>query len=197
MRWHHDALRDARRRHRDRDPVPVASVCDAVPLRTPRARLTFVIEALVPAFGGCAPRGSLRPMKNVATSLPLFESSKRRLLKTLHVRRFEAGHWIGAPQRFEDGELGDREAVRARFGGGRYEVARATGARSSGVRGSWSTVRPVRSAARPQRRPSREAMGRSASRRRRGSGKHSCSGCWMRGSTSWTWLSARASRRRS
>jgi hypothetical protein len=71
-------------------------------------------------------------MKNVATSLPLFESSKRRVLKTLHVRRFEAGRWIGAPQRFEDGELGDREAVRARFGGGRYEVIARDGCKIVG-----------------------------------------------------------------
>jgi hypothetical protein len=71
-------------------------------------------------------------MKNVATSLPLFESSKRRLLKTLHVRRFEAGQWIGAPHRFEDGELGDREAVRARFGGGRYEVIARDGCKIVG-----------------------------------------------------------------
>jgi hypothetical protein len=71
-------------------------------------------------------------MSNVATSLPLFESSKRRLLKTLHVRRFEAGQWVGAPQRFEDGELGDREAVRARFGGGRYEVIARDGCKIVG-----------------------------------------------------------------
>jgi hypothetical protein len=44
------------------------------------------------------------------------------VLKTLHVRRFEGGQWVGAPQPFEDADLGDREAVRARFGGGRYEV---------------------------------------------------------------------------
>jgi hypothetical protein len=71
-------------------------------------------------------------MKNVATSLPLFESSKRRVLKTLHVRRFEAGRWVGAPQRFEDGELGDREAVRTRFGGGRYEVIARDGCKIVG-----------------------------------------------------------------
>jgi hypothetical protein len=71
-------------------------------------------------------------VKNVATSLPLFESSKRRLLKTLHVRRFETGKWVGASQRFEDGELGDREAVRARFGGGRYEVIARDGCKIVG-----------------------------------------------------------------
>jgi hypothetical protein len=71
-------------------------------------------------------------MGNVATSLPLFESSKRRVLKTLHVRRFEAGQWVGAPQRFEDGQLGDREAVRARFGGGRYEVIARDGCKIVG-----------------------------------------------------------------
>jgi len=71
-------------------------------------------------------------MQNVATSLPLFESSKRRLLKTLHVRRFEAGRWVGAPQRFEDSDLSDREAIRARFGGGRYEVIARDGSRIVG-----------------------------------------------------------------
>jgi hypothetical protein len=71
-------------------------------------------------------------MKNVATSLPLFESSKRRVLKTLHVRRFEAGQWVGAPQRFEEGELGDRDSVRARFGGGRYEVIARDGCKIVG-----------------------------------------------------------------
>ena len=71
-------------------------------------------------------------MMNVATSLPLFESSKRRVLKTLHVRRFEAGRWVAAPQRFEDGELSDREAVRSRFGGGRYEVIARDGCKIVG-----------------------------------------------------------------
>ena len=61
-------------------------------------------------------------MKNAAKRLPLFESAKRQALKTLCVRRFEAGRWVCAPQSFEGDELADREAVRARFGGGRYEV---------------------------------------------------------------------------
>jgi len=61
-------------------------------------------------------------MKNAAKRLPLFESAKRQALKTLCVRRFEAGRWVRAPQSFEGDELADREAVRARFGGGRYEV---------------------------------------------------------------------------
>jgi hypothetical protein len=62
-------------------------------------------------------------MKSAAAkTLPLFESAKRARLKTLCVRRFEDGQWVRAPQSFRDDELSDREAVRARFGGGRYEV---------------------------------------------------------------------------
>ena len=71
-------------------------------------------------------------MTNVAASLPLFESSKRQALKTLHVRRFDGGRWVGASRRFDDGELVDRDAVRARFGGGRYEVIARDGCKIIG-----------------------------------------------------------------
>ena len=53
---------------------------------------------------------------------PLFDLAKCQVLETLCVRRCEAGLWIRAPQSFEGDELPNREAVRARFGGGRYEV---------------------------------------------------------------------------
>jgi hypothetical protein len=57
-----------------------------------------------------------------AATLPLFASDKRRDVRSLCVRRFESGRWLRAPQSFEPGDFPDREAVRVRFGGGRYEV---------------------------------------------------------------------------
>jgi hypothetical protein len=59
---------------------------------------------------------------NLAKTLPLFASDKRRDVRSLCVRRFEDGRWVRAPQSFEPEEFLDRDAVRARFGGGRYEV---------------------------------------------------------------------------
>lgn len=38
------------------------------------------------------------------------------------VRRLESGCWLRAPSSFTSEELPDRDAVRARFGGGSYEV---------------------------------------------------------------------------
>jgi hypothetical protein len=57
-----------------------------------------------------------------AATLPLFTSDTRRDVRSLCVRRFEAGRWQRAPQSFEPADFPDREAVRLRFGGGRYEV---------------------------------------------------------------------------
>jgi hypothetical protein len=61
-------------------------------------------------------------MKNLAKSLPLFQSAKRKELHSLYVRRFEDGRWVRAPGSFTHDELPDRASVRARFGGGRYEI---------------------------------------------------------------------------
>jgi hypothetical protein len=59
----------------------------------------------------------------VAASLPLFERATRSAIVMLIVRRLgEDGRWSRAPDGFAQDELPDREAVRARFGGGKYEV---------------------------------------------------------------------------
>jgi hypothetical protein len=67
-------------------------------------------------------RDASTPMRNLAKSLPLFQSAKRKELHSLYVRRFEDGRWVRAPGSFTHEELPDRESVRARFGGGRYEI---------------------------------------------------------------------------
>jgi hypothetical protein len=68
----------------------------------------------------------MRSRKTAATSapasLPLFERSTRSALAMLIVRRLEDGRWLRAPKPIAPGELPDRETVRARFGGGKYEI---------------------------------------------------------------------------
>jgi hypothetical protein len=58
----------------------------------------------------------------VAKTLPLFTSAKRKTLQTLCLRRFEGDRWVRIPGNFTATDLPDRNAVRVRFGGGRYEV---------------------------------------------------------------------------
>lgn len=61
-------------------------------------------------------------MQAIATGLPLFARAMRSQAETLVVRRFDDGRWVRAAKSFTSEELPDRDAVRARFGGGRYEV---------------------------------------------------------------------------
>jgi hypothetical protein len=61
-------------------------------------------------------------MKCAAEPLPLFARAKRGELEKLVLRRHEDGLWKRCPEVFGPDELPDREAVRMRFGGGRYEV---------------------------------------------------------------------------
>lgn len=63
--------------------------------------------------------------KNLAArpaSLPLFERATRSTIAMLVVRRHEKGAWVRSPKNFTPDELPNREAVRQRFGGGKYEV---------------------------------------------------------------------------
>lgn len=55
-------------------------------------------------------------------TLPLFSKDKLTQLELLLVRRLENERWIFVQGRFLPNELPDREAVRTRFGGGKYEV---------------------------------------------------------------------------
>lgn len=59
---------------------------------------------------------------SLAKSLPLFTSAKRKAIQTVCVRRFDDGRWVRAPGSFSASELSDRDAIRSRFGGGRYEI---------------------------------------------------------------------------
>jgi hypothetical protein len=58
----------------------------------------------------------------VLRKMPLFARKAREDVDVLLVRRFDGGAWVKVPEKFRPDDLRDREAVRARFGGGRYEV---------------------------------------------------------------------------
>jgi len=55
-------------------------------------------------------------------TLPLFPRATRKNVEKLVVSRFEDGAWRRVPALLSAAELPDREAVRSRFGGGRYDV---------------------------------------------------------------------------
>ncbi len=81
-------------------------------MTSPKAKDTTKLKAKAKADAGA---GDLR-------TLPLFPRETRKNVEKLVISRLEDGGWRRVPELLTAADLPDREAVRARFGGGRYDV---------------------------------------------------------------------------